>query len=450
MTRHDTFNPRYGAQTRLAINNFAISGESLPAEFIHALIKIKQAAALSNYMLGLMPEHKSIAIRSACEELLNNFDSRDFPVDVFQTGSGTSTHMNVNEVIAYLANQKIRHNGKTKNKIHANDDVNQCQSSNDIVPSALHMSAACEIHNALRPAMFNLSQTLAATASRYRSTVKTGRTHLMDAMPVRCDQELGAWQAQVDNAIERLDTTFPRICQLALGGTAVGTGINSAEGFAQQTVLELAESSNIPFTQKANLFEGLSCQDTAVELSGQLKVLAVALMKIANDLRLMNSGPYSGLNEIILPELQPGSSIMPGKVNPVIPEAVCMAAAQVMGNDTCITVAGQSGQFQLNVMLPVIAKNLLSSITLLTNACGHLAEKVLQDLRFNENTLEHRLRKNPILIAALNAKLGYDACATIAKEAYRTGEPIIHVAERLTPFSKIDLENLMDPLKLTG
>ncbi len=440
---------KIGEQTKLAVYNFSISGETLPPAFIRALVCIKLAAAKTHQQMGLMQTEKAQAIVHACQRVLENFDPLDFPVDVFQTGSGTSTNMNVNEVIAHLANQELHQSGHTQLSVHPNDDVNQSQSSNDTIPSALHLSAASELQTTLRPAMEHLIDVLAQNIAKFEGIVKTGRTHLMDALPIRASQELSGWQMQITNAMARIDATLPRLCQLALGGTAVGTGVNAPTEFAHRAVHELSALTALQLTLKPNYFEALSCQDTVVELSGQLKVLAVALMKIANDLRWMNSGPYAGLSEIQLAALQPGSSIMPGKVNPVIPEAVCMASAQVIGNDTCITVAGQSGQFQLNVMLPVMAKNALHSIGLMANACTHLADKALSTLTYNEDVLNKHLTQNPILITALNTKLGYEHCAKIAKEAYRTGEPIVDVAERLSDIPRSELKRLLDPINLT-
>jgi len=348
-------NALYGAQTQRAINNFPMSHTPMPALFIKALGLIKFACSESNLELGLLSPQKAEAIQTAASELIEGKHLAHFPIDVFQTGSGTSTNMNANEVIAHLAQQK------SGMAIHPNDDVNMSQSSNDVIPTAIHLAAAIALEEQLLPALQTLVNTLAAKEAAVKGIVKTGRTHLMDATPIRLDQEISAWRQLIQDNIERLRETHKRLHRLPQGGTAVGTGINADPQFGRLVCANLSTITAIDFDPMPNLFVGLSSQDTAVELSGQLNVLATSLMKIANDLRWMNSGPLAGLAEIQLPALQPGSSIMPGKVNPVIPEAVCMVAAQIMGNHTAITIGGQSGNFQLNVMLPMIALNLLQS-----------------------------------------------------------------------------------------
>src|SRR5690606_16173444 len=360
-----------------AVQNFPISGLTMPARFIHSLGLVKWAAARVNRELGLLPADVAEAIESAALEVAAGTHDAHFPVDVFQTGSGTSSNMNANEVIARLASQRL---GKS---VHPNDHVNMGQSSNDVVPSTIHVSAALGLTEQLLPALNHLADVIEAKAESLSSVVKTGRTHLMDAMPVRFDQELGGWAQQIANAEARIGDSLARIRRLAQGGTAVGTGINAHPKFGHKIAVLLSEQTGVDFEPAPDLFEALSCQDAAVELSGQLRVLAVSLMKIANDLRWMNSGPLAGLAEIRLPALQPGSSIMPGKVNPVIPEAVAMVSAQVIGNDASVTVAGQSGNFQLNVMLPLVAHNLLQSIEILANAATCLADK-----RSEEHTSE--------------------------------------------------------------
>jgi fumarate hydratase class II len=364
-------------------------------------------------------------------------------VDVFQTGSGTSSNMNANEVIATLASRAL---GRA---VHANDHVNMGQSSNDVVPTAIHVAAALMLDELLLPALARLSEVLDQRAAELRAAVKTGRTHLMDAMPITLGQELGGWRAQVDSNRARLNSVLPRLLQLAQGGTAVGTGINARPEFGAVFARHLAEHTGLGFVPSGNYFEALSSQDTAVELSGQLKVLSVSLMKIANDLRWMNSGPLAGLGEIALPALQPGSSIMPGKVNPVIPEAVAMMAAQVIGNDATITIAGQSGNFQLNVMLPVIAFNLLQSLELLAIGSRNLADHALLGFSLNRARIGDALARNPILVTALNPVIGYEMGAAIAKKAYAEGRPVIDVAAEMTRLSRADLERLLDPLTLT-
>jgi fumarate hydratase class II len=433
----------WGAQTQRAINNFPVSGLRLPRVFIRALALIKQAAAASNKQLNLLDPARAAAISAAAAAIASGAHDQQFPVDVFQTGSGTSTNMNANEVIAHLAS------GAGLN-VHANDHVNMSQSSNDVIPTAIHVAALLLLREQLQPALAHLADVIARREQQLRHTVKTGRTHLMDAMPLTLAQELSGWRTQIDNGGARLRATEPRLLSLAQGGTAVGTGVNAPTGFAASFCQELQALTDIEFTPSRNYFESLATQDAAVELSGQLKVLAVSLTKIANDLRWMNSGPLSGLAEISLPALQPGSSIMPGKVNPVIPEAVAMVAAQVIGNDAAITIAGQSGNFQLNVMLPLIAHNLLQSLQLLANATRLLADKAIAGFTVNAARLTEALERNPILVTALNSLLGYERGATIAKLAYQEGRPILDVAEQLTGLPRAQLAALLDPLALTA
>lgn len=433
----------YGAQTQRAVDNFKISGLRMPRAFIHALGLVKAACAQANLALGQMDQAMAEAIVEAAQCVAAGEYDEHFPVDVFQTGSGTSTNMNANEVIARLASEKRGLN------VHPNDHVNMSQSSNDVIPTTIHVSACLTLDEGLLPALGVLADTLERKAAALQGIVKTGRTHLMDAMPIRLDQELSAWTAQVRLGIERLNCTLPRLRQLAQGGTAVGTGINAHPEFGVLVARELSKTTGFEFEPKSNVFEGLSSQDAAVEVSGQLKTVAVSLMKIANDLRWMNSGPLAGLGEIALPALQPGSSIMPGKVNPVIPEAVAMVCAQVIGNDTTITIAGQAGNFQLNVMLPVIAYNLLQSIELLTAGARALADKAVADFTVNDKNIIQALDKNPILVTALNAVIGYEQGAAIAKQAYAQGRPIIDVARETTDLPDETLRKWLDPLLLT-
>ncbi len=433
----------YAAQTQRAVTNFPISGLPMPRGFIRAMGLIKAACATANHELGLLEKTMMQAIGEAARAVAEGEYDQHFPVDVFQTGSGTSTNMNANEVIATLAS---RGSGK---QIHPNDHVNMSQSSNDVIPTAIHVSACLAIHEKLLPSLQHLAGTIEQKAKTLSGQVKTGRTHLMDAMPVGMDQELSAWAAQIGYGIERIEASLPRLRQLAQGGTAVGTGINADSAFGGKVAVALSDLSGIQFEPKPNLFEGLSAQDAAVEMSGQLKTLAVSLMKIANDLRWMNSGPLAGLGEIALPALQPGSSIMPGKVNPVIPEAVTMVCTQVIGNDATITVAGQAGNFQLNVMLPVIAYNLLQSIELLANASRILADKALADFTVNSKNILQAIDKNPILVTALNAVIGYEQGAAIAKRAYAENRPVFDVAREMTDLSEEDLQRLLNPAQLT-
>jgi fumarate hydratase, class II len=433
----------WGAQTQRAVNNFPISGLRMPPAFIRALALIKWAAARTNRGLGLLPEAVAGAIEASALEVANGMHADQFPIDVFQTGSGTSSNMNANEVIARLATRALG------SPVHPNDHVNMSQSSNDSIPSAIHVAAALELKSKLEPALEHLAATIEAKAREVAGIVKTGRTHLMDAMPVRLDQELGGWAAQVRADIRRLQAVMPRLTGLAQGGTAVGTGINAHPKFGAEFAAALAKQTGVGFHVAEDFFEALSSQDTAVELSGQLKTTAVSIMKIANDLRWMNSGPLAGLAEIALPDLQPGSSIMPGKVNPVIPEAAAMVAAQVIGNDATITIAGQSGNFQLNVMLPIVALNLLQSIELLANVSSALADAAIKGFKVNKKKLDDALERNPILVTALNPVIGYEKGAAIAKQAYKEGRAIRDVAAEQTKLKPEQLRELLDPLELT-
>ncbi|MBN1240184.1 MAG: class II fumarate hydratase [Gammaproteobacteria bacterium] len=433
----------WGAQTQRAVDNFPISGLRMPERFIRSLGLIKWAAAKVNAELGLLPADVAEAIQAAALDVADGGHREHFPVDVFQTGSGTSSNMNANEVIARLASERL---GRP---VHANDHVNMGQSSNDVVPSAIHVAAALGLTEQLLPALNHLADVIEAKARNLAGVVKTGRTHLMDAMPVRFDQELGGWAAQIRNDYQRVAGVMNRLSALAQGGTAVGTGINAHPEFGVRLASALASRTGIAFRPADSYFEALSSQDTAVELSGQLKTTAVGIMKIANDLRWMNSGPLAGLGEISLPALQPGSSIMPGKVNPVVPEAAAMVAAQVVGNDATITIAGQSGNFQLNVMLPVVAHNLLQSIELLANASRALADSAIEGFAVNEERLQAALERNPILVTALNPVIGYEKGAAIAKQAYKDGRPIREVAEEQTDLGAERLAALLDPAELT-
>jgi len=433
----------WGAQTQRAVQNFPISGQRMPREFIRALGLVKEAAAIANLELGLLDEARAAAIINAARDVSAGRVDTHFPVDVFQTGSGTSSNMNANEVIARLASagQEVR--------IHPNDHVNMGQSSNDVIPTVIQVSAMLVASERLVPSLLHLAETLDIKAEELAGIVKTGRTHLMDAMPVTFSQELGCWSKQIRSNIKRIRSALKRTRQLPLGGSAVGTGINAHPEFGPRVALVLQRLTGCKFRPSENFFEGISSQDASVELSGQLKTLACSLMKISNDLRLMNSGPLAGIGEIELPALQPGSSIMPGKVNPVIPEAVCMVAAQVIGNDATITVAGQSGAFQLNVMLPVVAVNLLQSLGLLASACDALADKAIAHFTVREGNVRKALERNPILVTALNPVIGYELGAAIAKKAYRKGRAVKKVAQEMTDLSAADLDRLLDPLELT-
>lgn len=434
----------YGAQTQRAVNNFPISGRRMPEPFIRALLIAKSAAAQANSELGLLSQNMADGIATVIKELLASNDfMQHFPVDVFQTGSGTSSNMNANEVLATLASKRL---GEI---VNPNDHINYGQSSNDIIPSSIHISAAMELHNNLLPALAHLLIAIETKADGVDQYIKTGRTHLMDAMPVRMSQSLLSWATQIKQNISLIENLCPLLQSLAQGGTAVGTGINAHPAFAKVFSRQLSQSTGIAFTPADNLFSHIGTQDIAVALSGQLKTLAVSFLKIANDLRWMNSGPLAGLGEIALEALQPGSSIMPGKVNPVIPEATAMVAAQVIGNDAAITIGGQSGNFELNVMLPVIADNLLESIQLLSNVSILLADKAIASFTVNEKQLQLALSRNPILVTALNPIIGYLKAADIAKKAYKEGRSVIDVADEETEIGRAELEKLLDPAKLT-
>ena len=433
----------WGAQTQRAVNNFPISGLTMPRQFIAALGLVKWAAAGANSELGLLQSDIAVAIQKAADAVSEGDYDTHFPIDIFQTGSGTSSNMNANEVISHVASESL---GK---EVHPNDHVNMSQSSNDVIPTCVHVSAALAIQNQLLPALQHLSKALKSKADETRDIVKTGRTHLMDAMPVTLGQELDGWRSQIDHASERLADTMKRLTALAQGGTAVGTGINAHPKFGRKVADLLSERTGVPFTRADNLFESLSSQDAAVETSAQLRVLAVSLTKIANDLRWMNSGPLAGIGEIALPALQPGSSIMPGKVNPVIPEAVAMVCAQVIGNDLTITIGGQSGNFQLNVMLPVVVYNLIQSIEILATASVCLADNAIAGFTVNTDNINQALGRNPILVTALNPVIGYEKGAAVAKKAYKEGRSVKDVAREMTDLTDEELDRLLDPASLT-
>ncbi|MCK4704044.1 MAG: class II fumarate hydratase, partial [Gammaproteobacteria bacterium] len=425
------------------VNNFPISGITMPRGFIRALALVKIACASTNEKLGLLDKKIADAIRSAANDVAEGKHDSHFPIDVFQTGSGTSTNMNANEVIAHLASQK------SGVDVHPNDHVNMSQSSNDVIPTTIHVSASIACEERLLPALIHLENMIDSRASELQDVVTTGRTHLMDAMPITLGQELGGWAAQIRSGIKRIQTATPAMKKLAIGGTAVGTGINAPEEFGSLAASSLEAQTGLRFSVADNRFENMSTQDSAVSLSGQLKTVAVGLLKISNDLRWMNSGPLAGIGEIALPALQPGSSIMPGKVNPVIPESVAMVCAKVIGNDASITIAGQSGNFQLNVMLPLVAYDLLQSIDLLASASRLLADKAIAGFIVNHKNIENALAKNPILVTALNSVIGYELGAKIAKQAYADGRAVIDVAEEMTDISRHELERLLAPENLT-
>ncbi|KWV12690.1 class II fumarate hydratase [Xanthomonas translucens] len=436
----------WGAQTQRAVQNFPVSGQPMPRGFIRALGLIKAAAAGVNADLELLPKAVAKAVQAAALEVADGKHDAHFPIDIYQTGSGTSSNMNANEVIATLASRAAKSGAPA---VHPNDHVNLGQSSNDVVPTAIRVSAQLATQEQLLPALKHLRKVIDKRARQLDKVVKTGRTHLMDAMPLTFGQEFGAWSAQLSSAQERLQDSLKRLRRLPLGGTAIGTGINADPRFGGKVAKALSALTGSKFDSADNKFEGLAAQDDAVELSGQLNALAVALIKIANDLRWMNAGPLAGLGEIELPALQPGSSIMPGKVNPVIPEATVMVCAQVIGHHTAITVAGQTGNFQLNVALPLIAANLLDSIKLLANVSRLLADAAIAGLKVREDRVRQTLDRNPILVTALNPIIGYEKAAAIAKRAYKENRPVLEIALEDSGLGEAELRKLLDPAALT-
>ncbi|MBA4503156.1 class II fumarate hydratase [Marinobacterium marinum] len=434
----------YGAQTQRAVDNFQISDLSLPHQFIKTLAQVKAACARANAELGLLSKEQAEAIVTAANQVATGRHKAQFPVDVFQTGSGTSSNMNMNEVLASLVQKS------TRIQLHPNDHINMSQSSNDVIPTCIHVSALQLLETQLLPALHHLAGALMRKRSTLTHVVKTGRTHLMDAMPIRMDQEMSGWLQQVQDCITRLENIRPRLSQVAQGGTAVGTGVNAPDTFSRLFCRHMGALTGLTLLPASNHFSAQAAQDTAVELSGQLKTCATMLMKIANDLRWMNSGPLAGLGEIALPVLQPGSSIMPGKVNPVISEAVMMAAAQVCGNDTSITLCAQHGNFQLNTMLPLIGYNLLQSEQLIANSATSLADKAISGFTVNRTKIDKTLARNPVLVTALNSVLGYDRAAALAKQAYTEGRPIIDVVVEQTDLPRTEVERLLNPRLLTG
>ncbi len=437
---------RWGATTQRAVENFPISGQRIDPELIHALGRIKAAAAAANASLGVVDAETAAVIRAAALEVADGGWDDHFPIDVYQTGSGTSSNMNANEVIASVASE---HLGRP---VHPNDHVNASQSSNDVFPSAMHLAAADGVVNGLIPALRRLAVALEGKAGEFSGVVKSGRTHLMDATPVTLGQEFGGYAAQVRYGIERLEATLPRVAELALGGTAVGTGINAPAGFAAAVIEELAATTQLPLTEARNHFEAQGARDALVELSGQLRTIAIGLYKIATDIRWMGSGPRAGLAEIHLPDLQPGSSIMPGKVNPVIPEALSMVCAQVIGNDASIAFGGAAGNFELNIMLPMLARNLLESIRLLSTASVLFADRCVSGIAADEARAREFAEGSPSIATALNSVLGYEEVASIAKQALAEHKTIRQVViERgHVESGKVSLEELDRLLDVMG
>ncbi|RZU50560.1 fumarase class II [Krasilnikovia cinnamomea] len=436
------------AQTQRAVENFPISGRGLEPAHIHALARIKGAAAQANAALGVLEEDLAKAVEIAAAQVADGGHDDQFPIDVFQTGSGTSSNMNANEVIATLAAREL---GRP---VHPNDHVNASQSSNDVFPSSIHLAATEAITSNLIPALDHLAAALNAKAADWAEVVKSGRTHLMDATPVTLGQEFSGYAAQVQNGIDRLTDTLPRLGELPLGGTAVGTGVNTPPGFAPAVIDRLREATGLPLSEARNHFEAQGARDALVEASGQLRVVAVSLYKIVNDIRWMGSGPRAGLRELRLPDLQPGSSIMPGKVNPVVPESVRQVCAQVIGNDAAVAFAGTQGDFELNVMLPVMGRNLLESIRLLAAAARMLADRCVAGLEANVEIARGYAEGSPSIVTPLNRYLGYDEAAAIAKQALATGRSIREVvverghveAGRVT---EQQLDEALDVLRMT-
>jgi fumarate hydratase, class II len=440
---------KWRATTQRAVENFPISGQGLEPAHIAALGAIKAAAAQVNGEMGNLEPDIAEAIRAAAEEVAAGRLDDQFPIDVFQTGSGTSSNMNANEVIATLATERL---GRA---VHPNDHVNASQSSNDVFPSSIHLAATAAVVNDLLPALEHLARALEAKRDEFAGVVKSGRTHLMDATPVTLGQEFGGYAAQVRAGIERLNAALPRLAELPLGGTAVGTGINMPPGFAERTIAVLAERSGLPLTEARDHFEAQGAQDALVETSGQLRTVAVSLYKIANDLRWMGSGPRAGLREINIPDLQPGSSIMPGKVNPVIPEAVCMVSAQVIGNDAAIAFGGAAGNFELNVMLPMLARNVLESIRLLASVSRLFADRCVAGITANADRAREYAEGSPSIVTPLNRYIGYEEAAKVAKQALAEGKTIREVVLQrgYVDDGKLTLEQLdeaLDVLRMTG
>ncbi|MEO0224490.1 MAG: class II fumarate hydratase [candidate division WOR-3 bacterium] len=441
-------NAYWGAQTQRALENFQISNLKFPKSFIKALAYVKLACLEVNYELGKIPQNFYNAIKQAINEIIEGKFDDQFPLDIFQTGSATSTNMNINEVISTRANEILTGKRITKEPVHPNDHVNMGQSSNDVIPTAMNVSAYYETKYKLIPSIEHLYQIIIKKSLELKDIIKTGRTHLMDAMPISFEQELSGWATQILYAKHRIESTFIRLRELAIGGTAVGTGINTHPSFGKKVAEKLSQLLNLDFIEANNHFEAQSSRDSILELSSALKILATNLIKISNDLRLMNSGPIAGFSEIILPELQPGSSIMPGKVNPVIPEAVRMVGVQVIANDLSITISNSLGEFELNVMMPIMIYNILNSIEILTNACHVLADKCIKDFIVNKEHVEELLYRNPIIATILNPIIGYDKSAEVVKRALKEKRSVKEIVVEMGYLSKEEAEKIFDLNKL--
>ncbi len=439
----------WGPETQRAVENFPISGLRFPRSFLRALGMIKMASAQVNMELGLLDPKLGEAIVQAAREVMEGKFDEHFVLDIFQTGSGTSTNMNGNEVIAHRANEILGGKIGEKKPVHPNDQVNLGQSSNDVIPSAIHLSVLEGIQNQLLPALRNLHDALEEKAREFDGVMKIGRTHLQDATPIRLGQEFSGYAAMVKHGIERADRTKADLGELALGGTAVGTGINTHPLFARKVTAKIGEMTGLPFREAENHFEAQGAKDALVGTSAVMRTLATSLMKIANDVRWLGSGPRCGIGEILIPPVQPGSSIMPGKVNPVIAEALTQVAAQVMGNDLTVALAGMSGNFELNVMMPVIAHNLLQSVHLLASASSLFAAKCIHGLQANEERCREMVEKSLAMVTALSPKLGHDAAAGIALEAYETGRTVREVAREKNLLPPEELEKILDPWRMT-
>ncbi|HSG30616.1 MAG TPA: class II fumarate hydratase [Thermodesulfobacteriota bacterium] len=436
----------YAAQTARAIDNFPVSGVGLPKEFIKAMALIKLSAAEANMSLGLLPKNLGDAIIKAAKEVADGKLDSQFVVDIFQTGSGTSTNMNTNEVIATRANEII---GKSAKKIHPNDHINMGQSSNDSIPTAMHVSALTEIQNSLIPSLKKLQKSLSKKARQFDKIVKIGRTHLQDATPIRLGQEFSGYASMIEHGIARLEKVKDELSELPIGGTAVGTGINTPKRFGSLIARNLTKITKVKFREADNHFEAQASKDAVVQTSATLKTIAVSMMKIANDIRWLGSGPRCGIGEIMLPAVQPGSSIMPGKVNPVIAESVTQVSAQVIGNDAAITIGGQSGNFELNVMMPMMANNLLESIRLLTNVSHIFADKCIDGIEADKKRCEEMIEKSLAMCTSLAPIIGYDNAAAIAKEAYATGKTVRDVALEKKVMPEKELARVLDPFTMT-
>jgi fumarate hydratase class II len=439
----------WGAQTQRAIENFPVSGIVFAPVFIRSLGVIKHACASVNREFHLLESHFADAIIRSCDEVIEGRFDNQFPLDIFQSGSGTSTNMNANEVIATRANEILTGAKHARTPVHPNDHVNMGQSSNDVIPTAIHVSARLQTQERLLPALEFLHRTINEKQKQYGAVVKIGRTHLMDAMPITLEQEMSGWATQIEYSRRRIESTLPRLSELAIGGTAVGTGINTPSGFGARVADRISELTKIDFREAANHFEAQAAQDAVLELSGQLKTYAASLMKIANDLRWMNSGPLAGLAEIRLPSLQPGSSMMPGKTNPVIPEVARMVAAQVIGNDFVIALSNSLGDFQLNVMLPVIAHNIVQSITILANVSRLLAGKVIKGIEVNEDHINALVHLNPMIAAVLNPIIGYDKAAEVVNKASEEKKTVRQVVVEMGYLSAEEADRILNPGDMT-